>query len=99
MSLFSIDELTSRQSQCFQKLDRNNDGHVEKTKFNIRFVVICKLIDGNRDDKLDGENILMLKNRSHSRKIYRKNQGGKRNNNSSPGPVSFGTSHFFMRRQ
>ena len=55
--LFSIAQLTSRQSQRFQKLDRNNDGHIDKTDFNTRLVVICKLIDSNRYNMLDGENI------------------------------------------
>ena len=65
--LISLDELTSRQNQRFQKSDRNDDGRIEEAEFNARLVAMFNRMDSNGDGMLDDVEISKLKHRHHGK--------------------------------
>ena len=73
----SLDELTNRLNQRFQKLGRNDDGRIDETEFNARLVAMFNRVDSNSDGMLDDVEISKLSHRhngkSHNtRRLHKK---------------------------
>ena len=52
MTVSSLDADKSPEP-TFQKLDRNDDGQIDKAEFNARLVAMFNLMDSNSDGMLD----------------------------------------------
>ena len=63
--LISLDELTRRQNELYQKLDQKADGKFGEAEFNVRLVVMFNRIDSNSDGMLDDVEISRLKHHHH----------------------------------
>ena len=65
--LISLNELTRRQNQNYQKLGRKADGQDDEAEFNARLVVMFNRMDSNGDGMLDDAEISRLEHHHHGK--------------------------------
>ena len=66
--LISLNELTNRKNERFQKLDHNSDNLIDKNEFRAGLVAMFNRVDDNKDGMLDDDEISEMRNFYYKRR-------------------------------